>query len=153
MAESICHSVSSELVLGCNGSLGDTHVAVQISKSLSTDDVPDEWRYFVRAWPIASVYCNGASLRNHEIRYNYNCRQASLSQPSSSRSTRDTSIVRNPPRETCVKAKGLLTQKSINVVSKKICCSKNRIQPYQREKIRAYRERIYRKHPINSDST
>jgi hypothetical protein len=33
--EGICHSVKSDLVVGSNGLLGDTHVAVQISKSLS----------------------------------------------------------------------------------------------------------------------
>ena len=45
VAEGICNSINSDLVLDCNGPMGDSHVAVQISKSLYTDHVPDEWRY------------------------------------------------------------------------------------------------------------
>ncbi|KAG0581688.1 hypothetical protein KC19_3G000300 [Ceratodon purpureus] len=144
VAEGICHNISSDLVLGCDGPLGDTHVAVQISKSLDATEVPDEWRYFVRAWPIELVFCSGASLRDHELRYNHNCRIARLAQPESSRSGRYNSSSRNPPRETSVKSKGLLTQESINAVSSKVCCSRNCVQPFPRDKIRAFRERMYR---------
>ena len=45
VVEGICYSINSDLVLDCNGPMGDSHVAVQISKSLCTDHVPDEWRY------------------------------------------------------------------------------------------------------------
>jgi hypothetical protein len=34
IGEGICHSVHFNLVVGSNGPLGDTHVVVQISKSL-----------------------------------------------------------------------------------------------------------------------
>lgn len=143
VAEGLCHSVSYDLVLGCNGPLGDSHVAVQISKSLSLEHVPDEWRYSVRAWLIESVFYNGSSFKDHELRYSHNCRAASLANPGRHCSTRYTSTVRNPPRETSVKATGLLTQESINAVSSKLCCSKNCTQPFPREKIRAFRERMY----------
>jgi hypothetical protein len=36
VGEGICHSVKSDLVLGSRGPLGDTHVAVQISRSFRT---------------------------------------------------------------------------------------------------------------------
>ena len=49
VAEGICHNVSSDDVIGSSSPLGDSHVAVQISSSLSEIDVPDEWRYSVRA--------------------------------------------------------------------------------------------------------
>ena len=131
-------------MLGCNGPLGDTHVAIQISKSLSLAEVPDDWRYSARAWPIGLVYCNGASLRDHNLRYKFKCCVASLSQPGTSRSTRYTSTIRNPPCQASVKSKGLLTHKSINVVSSKVCRSKNCVQPFPRKKIQAFRERMYR---------
>ena len=67
MAEGICRNVSSDDVIRSSGPLGDSHVAVQISSSLSEIDVPDQWRYSVRAWAIKRVYCNGASLKDHEI--------------------------------------------------------------------------------------
>ena len=47
MAEGIYGNVSSNDVIGSSGPLGDSHVAVQISSSLSEIDVPDEWRYSV----------------------------------------------------------------------------------------------------------
>ena len=36
----ICHSVKSNLIIGSTGLLGDTHVVVQISKSLNADEFP-----------------------------------------------------------------------------------------------------------------
>jgi hypothetical protein len=42
VAEGICHSVNSDLVLGCDGPLGDSLVAVQISKSLDSTQVPED---------------------------------------------------------------------------------------------------------------
>ena len=67
VAEGICYSINSDLVLDCNGPMGDSHIAVQISKSLCTDHVPDEWRYFLHAWPIIHVFYSGASHRDHEV--------------------------------------------------------------------------------------
>ena len=143
VGDGTCHSVSSDLVLGADGPLGDTHVAVHIVRSHSEVDIPCEWRYSLRAWPIRLVHINGASLHDHELRDNYNRHQASLTQPSSARSSRYTSTVRNPPRETSIKSQQLLTQDSINSVSSKVCCSKNCVQPFPRDKIRAFRERMY----------
>ena len=47
VAKGICRNVSSDVVIGSIGPLGDSHVAVQISSSLSMADVPDEWRYSI----------------------------------------------------------------------------------------------------------
>ena len=47
VAKGICRNVSSDDVIRSSGPLGDSHVAVQISSSLSEIDVPDEWRYSV----------------------------------------------------------------------------------------------------------
>ena len=47
VAKGICRNVSSEVVIGSTNPLGDSHVAVQISSSLSMADVPDEWRYSI----------------------------------------------------------------------------------------------------------
>nr|PNR39264.1 hypothetical protein PHYPA_019542 [Physcomitrium patens] len=40
VGEDTCHSVNSDLVLGANGPLGDTQVAVHICKTHSQDDIP-----------------------------------------------------------------------------------------------------------------
>jgi hypothetical protein len=62
LGEGICHSVKSDLVVGSTGPLGDTHVAVQVSRSLKPDEFPDDWRYPVRAFPITHVFYNGMWL-------------------------------------------------------------------------------------------
>ena len=49
LGEGICHSVKSNLVVRNTGLLRDTHVAVQISRSLKLDEFPNDWRYSVRA--------------------------------------------------------------------------------------------------------
>ena len=40
--EGICHNVKSDLVVGSTGPLGDTHVAVQISRSLKPNEFLDD---------------------------------------------------------------------------------------------------------------
>ena len=62
IARGVCRNVNSDVVIGTTGLLGDSHVAVQISSSLSVADVPNEWRYSIRAWPVEFVFCNGASF-------------------------------------------------------------------------------------------
>jgi hypothetical protein len=144
LGEGTCHSVNSDLVLGATGPLGDSHVAVFVAKTHSEEHLPKERVYSLVAWPIKYVHCRGASLHDHEARDNFNCIQAALLNPPSSTAARPyTSTVRNPPRQTSVKAKDLLTRESINSVSSKTCCSQNCVQPFPREKIRAFRERMY----------
>ena len=122
--EGTCHSVNSDLVLGANEPLGDTHVSVHISKSHLEVDIPHEHVYSLVAWPIQLVHCCGASLKDHEARDNFNRAQAVLLNPPSSMSARPyISAMRNSPRETGLKSKKLLIQESINAVSNKVCCS------------------------------
>ena len=42
-----------------------------------------------------------------------------------------------------MKYKELLSEESINLVSSKVCCMKNCVQPFLREKIKSFRERMY----------
>ena len=115
-----------------------------VAKTHSKEHLSDERTYSLVAWPIKYVHCCGASLQDHEARHNFNCIQAALLNPPSSTSTQlYTSTIKNPLRETSVKTKDLLTQESINVVSSKTYCSQNCVQPFPREKIRAFRERMY----------
>ena len=144
VGEGTCHSVNSDLVLGANGPLEDTHVLVHISKSHSEVDIPQEPVYSLVAWPIQLIHCCGASLKDYEARNNFNRAQAALLNPPSSMSARPyTSAMRNPPRESGLKSKELHTQESINGVSSKVCCSQNCIQPFPRCKIWAFQERMY----------
>ena len=120
VGEGTCHSMNSDLVLGARGPLGDTHVAVFVAKSLSEEHLPQEQVYSLVAWPIQYVDCRGASLQYHEARDNFNRIQAAiLNLPSLTSSRSYASTIRNPPRETSVKTKDLLTQESINAISSK----------------------------------
>ena len=144
VGEGTCHSVNSDLVLGATGPLGDSHVVVFVATMHSQKHLPEERIYSLVAWPIKYVHYRGTSLQDHEARDNFNRIQATLLNPPSSTSTRSyTSTMRNPPCQTSVKSKALLTQESINAVSSKSCCSQNCVQPFPREKIRAFRERMY----------
>ena len=62
IVERICRNVSFDVVIGSSSPLRDTHVAVQISSTLSEDNLVDKWRYSIQAWPIELVYCNGANF-------------------------------------------------------------------------------------------
>ena len=144
VGEVTIHSVDSELVLGASGPLGDAHVSVHVSMSLSKVDLPKERVYSLVAWPIELVHYCGASLQNHEARDNFNCLQATLLNPSSATSTRPyTSSIKNPTRDTAAKTKFLLTEESINLVSSNVCCGKNCVQSFSRERIRAFRKQMY----------
>ena len=72
MGEGTCHSVNSNLMLGANGPLGDSHVAVHIRRTYSEDDISEEDMYALVAWPTKLVHCHGASLHDHEVRDNFN---------------------------------------------------------------------------------
>ena len=63
MAKGIC----CNFVIGFISPLGDSHVVLQISSSLSMALVPDDWRYSIRVWPIEFVYYNGANFQDHEL--------------------------------------------------------------------------------------
>ena len=56
VGEGTCHSVNSDLVLGTNDPLGDTHVAVHISRTHSEEDNSGDWVYSLIGWPIDYVH-------------------------------------------------------------------------------------------------
>ena len=47
VAKGICQNVSSNIVVGSTAPLGDSHVVIQISSSLSMADVLNKWRYSI----------------------------------------------------------------------------------------------------------
>ena len=47
------------------------------------------------------------------------------------------------PLETVLENIELLSEESINLVSSKVCCLKNYVQPFPREKIKLFREQMY----------
>ena len=144
MAEGICRNVGSDDVIVSFGPLGDSHVAVQILSSLSKIDVPDEWRYLVQAWAIERVYCNGASLKDHEIRATHNSRIAVLAMGSAVRKSHlYPSSIRIPLAVGSTKAWKVLQQQQINLVASKDYCSRRCAQTFPREKIKLFRERMY----------
>ena len=51
VGESMCHNVKSNLVVGANGPLGDSHIAIHICRSHSGDDIPQDLVYALVVWP------------------------------------------------------------------------------------------------------
>nr|PNR26858.1 hypothetical protein PHYPA_030339 [Physcomitrium patens] len=144
VGEGTCHSVNSDLVLGANGPLGDTQVAVHICKTHSQDDIPQDLVYALVAWPTKVVHCHGASLHDHEAKDKFNQLHAARINSALSKSKRPyMNGIRNPSQESPLKYKKLLSEESINLVSSKVCCMRNCVQPFPREKIKSFRERMY----------
>ena len=144
VARGICVSISSDLVVGSAGPLGDLHVAVQISRSLCESEVPDEWRFSVRAWSITHVFYNGASFHDHEQRDIYNKLQSTPPSVTLKAGSRPyNSVIRQPTPQPTRKSSSLLTTADINSVSSQICCKKNCVQPFPRQKIEVLRQRMY----------
>ena len=98
VGKGMCHSVNSDLVLGANGPLGDSHIAVHICQTYSKDDISKKDVYALVAWPTKLVHCHGASLHDHEARDNFNRMHAALTTVPLSKSRRPySSVNRNPP--------------------------------------------------------
>ena len=47
VVDKICCNVSFNVIIGFLCSLRDAHVEVQVSSSLSKDDIPDDWTYSI----------------------------------------------------------------------------------------------------------
>ena len=142
--EGMCHSVKSDLVVGANSPLSDSHVAIHICQSHFKEDIPQDLVYALVAWPTKLVHYHGASLHDHEARDKWNQLQEARANPPLSKSTRPyTSAIRNPPRDGPLNYKELLSEESINLVSSRVCCLKNCVQPFPREKIKSFREGMY----------
>ena len=88
VGEGMCHSVKSDLVVGANGPLGDSHVAIHICRSHSEEDILQDLVYALVAWPTKLVHYHGASLHDHEIRDKWNRLQEARANPPSSKLTR-----------------------------------------------------------------
>ena len=47
------------------GSLSESHVPIQVSRTHVLAEAPDGWRYCVRPWPMDQVIYRGISLLHH----------------------------------------------------------------------------------------
>ena len=68
VGEGMCHSVKSDLEVGANGPLRDSHFAIHICRFHSEEDIPQDLVYALVAWPMKLVHYHGASLHDHEAR-------------------------------------------------------------------------------------
>jgi hypothetical protein len=66
LAIGVCHSVCPNLVLGSDGPLGPSRVAVQIIDVLVVEDRTSNWMFTLRAWNITHAFYDGASLYDHD---------------------------------------------------------------------------------------
>ena len=144
VGKGMCQSISSNLVVDCHGPLGDDYVVVQVVETFDELQIPLDWMFSLRAWHIREVYYNGASLYDHEqcsihnkaVKDSRNKKQKGNHRPYEFHSCREAieSISRVDVR---------LSAESINAVASKICCSRNCVQPFPREKIFILRKQLY----------
>ena len=94
VGEGMCHSVKSDLVVGTNGPLCDSHIAIHICRSHSKEDIPQDLVYALVAWLTELVHYRGASLHDHEAKDKWNQLQEARANPPSSKSIRPyTSVI------------------------------------------------------------
>ena len=144
VGKGICHNVDFALIIDSdNQPLGDDCVAIQIAESLSKLDIPSDWVFQLRAWHISCVFLNGASLYDHEQMHLFRVSSRALRRRSwvgahpyeSSRGRRNCDRV--PKKE------ALLTVESIRNVSTMSCCSKNCLQRFSHDRIKALRSEMH----------
>jgi hypothetical protein len=66
VAFGVCRSVCPNLVLGSDGPLGPSRVAIQIVDILVVEDRTSDWMFTLRAWNITHAFYDGASLYDHD---------------------------------------------------------------------------------------
>jgi hypothetical protein len=144
VAIGVCHSVCSKLVLGSDGPLGPSRVAVQIVNVLIVEERTSDWMFTLRAWNIMHAFYDGASLYDHDQVAIYKKRlEKSKSKKRASRRLYEYSGRPKLPMR-IVKAERLLLTEDINLVSSHISCKLNCVQPFPREKIVAVRNQMWR---------
>jgi hypothetical protein len=68
VAIGVCHNVCLKLVLGSEGPLGPSKVAVQIVDVLVVEERTSDWMFTLRGWNITHAFYDGASLYDHDTR-------------------------------------------------------------------------------------
>jgi hypothetical protein len=144
VAIGICHNVCSKLVLGSDGPLGPSRVAVQIVNVLVVEERTSDWMFILRAWNIMHAFYDGASLYDHDqvAIYKKRLEESKSKKRASGRLYEYSGRPKLPMRIT--KAERLLSTEDINLVSSHICCKLNYVQPFPREKILAVRNQMWR---------
>jgi hypothetical protein len=144
--EGVVHCVDSDVVMGAEGPFGEGHVAVQITSTSDADSIPPSWCFSLRSWNITRVVCNGFTLQDHLTKDEHNSLVVAFSKKK--RNLRKgvhpyKSVGRNAPRAVSLKAEEMLSAKSIQLVSSKICCKRNCVQPFPREKIATIQQQLW----------
>jgi hypothetical protein len=135
VAIGVCHSVCPNLVLGSDGPLGLSRVAVQIVDVFVVEDRTYDWMFTLRAWNIKHAFYDGASLYDHDKVAIY--KKALEDSKSKKRVSRRLYKYNERPQVPMriTKAERLLSMEDINLVSSHMCCKLNCVQPFPREKI------------------
>jgi len=121
--------VSSKHIVGSNGPFGE-------SKSQFRYPIHYVLKKFMR---IGSTYfvlgpLNGASLKDHDLRDEYNCQQARLSQPSSSGTRAYTSVRRNPPLLELVQRQLIYSRRNLSILFPTRCVVRGTVSNHFLEK-------------------
>jgi hypothetical protein len=144
VAFGVCHSVCPNLVLGSDGPLGLSRVAVQIVDVFVVEDRTYDWMFTLRAWNIKHAFYDGASLYDHDQVAIY--KKALEDSKSKKRVSRRLYKYNERPQVPMriTKAERLLSMEDINLVSSHMCCKLNCVQPFPREKILAVQNQMWR---------
>jgi hypothetical protein len=148
LAIGVCHSVCPNLVLGSDGPLGPSRVAVQIVDVLVVEDRTSDWMFTLRAWNITHTFYDGACLYDHDqvAIYKKFLEESKSKKRASGRLYEYSGRPKLPMRIT--KAERLLSTEDINLVSSHICCKLNCMQHFPRKKILAVWNQMWRDNDV-----
>jgi hypothetical protein len=144
VAIGVCHSVCPKLVLGSDGPLGPSRVAVQIVDVLVVEERTSDWMFTLRAWNIMHAFYDGAGLYDHDqvAIYKKRLEESKSKKHASGRLYEYSGRPKLAMRIT--KVERLLSTEDINLVSSHICCKLNCVQPFPTERILAVRNQMWR---------
>jgi hypothetical protein len=144
VAIGVCHSVCPDLVLGSDGPLGSNRVVVQIVEVLVLEDRTSDWLFTLRVWNIMHAFYGGASLYDHDQVAIYKKAVEDLKSKKRGGGRQYEYCERPTLPLWTTKAERLLSIEDINLVSSNVCCKRNCVQPFPREKILALRNQMWR---------
>ena len=119
------------------GSLSETRVPIQVSRTHVLTEAPDGWRYCVRPWPMGHVIYRGISPLHHQQQDNYTTFIAMRNRPIGVSSRSYSSIVRVLSVTASTKSTVLLSEQSVNSIAGNVCCARSCVQHFQRQSSRS----------------
>jgi hypothetical protein len=141
VADSVCRNSNPTDCIDANP-LGEEDVGVCILNSLLSLEVPPDWRFSLRRWPLRSVLHDGVSLWDHSRRFE-EMQQSLFATIRPRQGRRKYDSIRVPRKPTQRRRDHTLGDTSIRSIATKDCCAKKCCQLFFHDKIKSLRQEMW----------